>query len=273
MIHRASTTGKTTSNARLPRHRICALTTLAICTACILLLGPTSVMSNAPKEPSSTMPAPGGGNRFGPRNRSDMREPGAPRPPMLQPPPTSQERDEVIEFFRANTKTRMQMFDQLPEGRSAKNRMLQMMTERYRRLQRIKTDDPAVYDLMLSQMVLQDEALGLLRKQRPPNQEDGANKEEREQELRQKVRQLVDVMLQERQKRVERLEKMLADQKSNLEQDVANPDKLVDQHLAQMKADLDELRKVWPGGRRGMGMGGPERRPPPASSQQAEQGR
>jgi hypothetical protein len=250
------------TDSNRPR-RTRALATLMICTACMLTLGPASVSSSAPREAATTMPVPGG-DRFGPRRERD----GGQRPPPsapMQPPPTTQERDEVIEFFRTNMKTRMFAFDQMPEGRPAKNRMLQMMTERYRRLQRIKADDPVVYDLMVSQMSLQDDALSIMRDQRNPNI-DAAKRDELEQQLRDKVKQLIDVTLKERRQRVERLEKMLQEQKARLEQDEANPGALIDQHLKQMKTDAAEFRSLWPGRRGGgPGMGGAERRPQPTT--------
>ncbi|MBC8106152.1 MAG: hypothetical protein H7Z14_06145 [Anaerolineae bacterium] len=260
-------TSKTGTSNR--KRRVGALVTLAICTACILTLGPASIVSSAPQEASSTTKT-SGSPRFGPRERAD-RGRGAPHPQQSQPP-TTQEREEVIEFFRTNMKNRMSVFDRLPDGQPAKNRMLQMMTERYRRLQRTKAQDPTVYELMVSQMVLQDEALSLLQDQRN-SQNDATKREALEQELRDKVKQLINDTLQERRKRVEHLEQMLKDQKSRLELDEAHPDALVSQHLKQLKTDIDEMRKIWPGRRAG-GMGMGERRPsPPTTDLTTEQGR
>jgi hypothetical protein len=167
-------------------------------------------------------------------------------------------------------KNRLRFFDMLPDNRPAKLRLTQMMVDRYRRLQRVKADDPVVYDLMVQQMVLQDEALGLLQQQRGAR-DDPARFEALQGELRQKVRQLIDVSLQERQKRVEKLEQMLQEQKARLAQDQANPEALVDQHMATLKSDVDEVRKLM-GGRRGMGGGMIGGRHPPAT-ERADEGR
>ena len=234
-----------------------------------MLVRPSAGLSNEQKgalknSPAATMPAPGGprhGDDRDDRDGPDFR-PREPRGDQFRGPPTTQEREEAIEFFRQHMKYRMQIFDRLPEGRPARARMMQMMMERYRRLQRVRMEDSAMFDLMLAQMQLQDNALDVMQQQR----EQRANQEEVDRlqgVLREKVKQIIELSLQERQARIDRLEKQLAEQKARLEQDLANPEALVDQHMLQMRQDADEVRKI----RQNMGLGGPGRfGPPPRQS-------
>jgi len=239
--------------------------TLAIVSACcIVLAGPVAVTSSAPRDPAATTPSPRGpmGNRDGRGGPDAMNRDGRDgrEPRDLPRAPTTQERDEAVEFFRQHMKFRMRIFDQLPDGRPVKARMMQMMMERYRRLQRARMEDSTMFDLMLQQMELQDDALSLLQQQRRTA---GDEYDRIQGELRGKVRQIIDLSLQERQKRIERLEKQLADQKARLEQDMANPDALADQHVQQMRNDADEVGRIRQSlGIRGGGFGGgPPRQP------------
>lgn len=243
------------------------LKVLAVWASCIVLVGPVAMTSSAPRdrEPASTMPVPRGpiGARDGRDGRDGREGPeGVTRDREMSRFPTTQERDEAIEFFRQHMKFRMRIFDLLPDGRPVKNRMMQMMMERYRRLQRARMEDATMFDLMLQQMQLQDDALELLQRQRRTAGDQEAY-DRLQGELRQKVRQIIDLSLQERQKRIERLEKQLADQKARLEQDLANPDGLVDQHLQQMRNDADEVGQIRQKlGIRGGGFGPAPQRPP-----------
>ena len=247
------------------RHRIGSIAVLLVCGACAVLLGPapslsdeSDVSSAAPaSSPPTTAPSSddqdrsdGATDRPAMRGRREVRD-GGPRlrrPGMPPPPPntgagapTTQERDEAIEFFRTHFPTRMLNYGRLPEGRPAKQRMAQMLVERYRRLQQMKTDDPPMYDLMMQQMRLQDEALTI---QRQSFRAEGEMKAQFDSQLRDKVRELIEVSLQERQRRIDRLERQLQDQKRRLEHDMANPDALIDQHIQNMTNDADEVRKI-----------------------------
>src|SRR5215212_2994032 len=106
---------RSTRQRSIGRHRIGAIVTLLICTACVLLMGPQSVLSNAPKDPSpSALSA--SDMRAGPRERRESRESRessgfASAPGPMMPPPTTQERDDAADFFRAQMPVRMKFFD------------------------------------------------------------------------------------------------------------------------------------------------------------------
>ena len=224
--------------------------TLSFTTAAcaLILMGPLPVSSSAPKSPAgaaATTPAPGGPSD----RRESARDPHDNQPPQRDSvrdqfrAPTTQERDEAIEFFRQHMKFRMSILEQVPEGRPVRHRMMQMMMDRYRRLQRARMEDATMFDLMLEQMHLQDDALRLLQEQRF-NRNDQPTVDRLEEELRVKVRQIIDLSLQERQKRITRLEQQLADQKTRLEQDLANPDSLVERQVTQMRNDADDFGRI-----------------------------
>jgi hypothetical protein len=171
-----------------------------------------------------------------PREQREQREQRDPREMRPRPPElTEQELEDVLAFMREYLPNRFEMFEQLSPSQQARSVFLRNLTQRYRNLQRMKEQDASVYNAMLQHMQLQDEVFGLMRDARFGD-EDAQGK------LREKVKELVMLSLEEREKRVQSLERSLEQEKKRLAADKADPDAAVERRLRQMRDEADDVR-------------------------------
>jgi hypothetical protein len=185
----------------------------------------------AEARPPASAPGPRGPMSIGPAGRFG-------RPGTMFPPLSQQEIQETATFFRDHAPNRYALFEQLDEG-FPRRRVLRVMVNRYRQIQRFKDNDQEMYNLAVKQFELQDEAFGIIRNVAGTGNPDA----ETLSKLRDKVKELAQLGLKEREKRVERLERMLAEEKSRLEADKADPDALVDRQLRQIRNEADEVKR------------------------------
>lgn len=198
------------------------------------ITAPSVVVAADVKAPSASAPGPRGPMQLGPAGPGRFgRGQGA-----MFPPPSQQEVQDTVNFFRDHAPNRYALFEQLDEGRP-RFRVLRVMVNRFRQVQRFKDNDPELYNLAVKQFELQDEAFGMIRNVAGPGNPDA----ETLSKLRDKVRELAQLGLKEREKRVERLEKMLAEEKTRLDADKADPDALVDRQLRQIRNEADEVKR------------------------------
>ena len=117
--------------------------------------------------------------------------------------------------------------NQMPEG-EWKERIKASLTQRYRALRLLESRDPETFEQRLVQLGIEDEALRLV------STFGGADEAQREairDDLRTRAARLVELDLQERQRRVQRLEDELKKQKDALDRDTGGRDGLVDKRV------------------------------------------
>ncbi len=204
-------------------------------------------------KPPSTAPS-GTGRQRGerPRGRGDdgMFNPGrngganadapADRERGRQIQMTMQEADEARNFARDHAPIRYAFYDMLPEG-PARFRVLRTFVQRYRLLQSLKEESPEIYAINLQRFEAEDNALGLARNARSATAP--AEVAAAKSKLQEKVALIVDLNLQERQKRIDKLETRLTEEKQHLLRDQGNVDELIAKEVAQYTSIVDDLRR------------------------------
>jgi hypothetical protein len=168
----------------------------------------------APKSPHpETPPGPRSDGDLSAREVTDMLSDGM-----------RNDRQEMLSFFEKHTPERFKTFSMFREGGARRARLMEFMTRRYAQLQRTRDNDAKLYELMVQQMEIPQK------------------------ELRENVRKLIDLTLQERQRRIELLEQSLSEQKAQLEKDRSNIDDLVDEHITKLVEDskrfIDRLKDL-----------------------------
>ena len=149
--------------------------------------------------------------------------------PGDQRAPRPNEWVEVQLFMNRYSPRRQFALDQLPDGEK-KESIKKFVFARYRSLQSLQRRDPTGFEQRLAQLVIEDEIFGVV------SGWGAAGEEERgklKQTLRDKVARLVDIDLQERQRRVEWLKRELAQQSRELEQDQGGRDDLIERRATR----------------------------------------
>jgi hypothetical protein len=141
---------------------------------------------------------------------------------------TPEEINTALDFFRANSPNRMSVFKLLPEDSLPRRRIANELTRRYRTIQNFKESSPDLYELLVAQVKLRDDAFKLAR--------DGDTAA-----LHDKASQIVEVTLKTRQIRLDLLEKELSQQKEQLASDESDQTKLVGDEVSRVKDDADRL--------------------------------
>ena len=145
-------------------------------------------------------------------------------------PPRPQEWEETQSFMRQFAPRRHAAVEQMPEG-SAKESVKKFLFARYRSLRAVQRRDPAGFEQRLAQLRVEDQIFGILSDWTGSDEEQ-ARRQLRE-TLRTQVAQLVDLDLQERQRRVEWLKRELAEKSQELDQDTRQRDALVERRVAR----------------------------------------
>jgi hypothetical protein len=143
--------------------------------------------------------------------------------------PRQHEWEETQAFMQRYASRRHAAIEQMPDGES-KESMKRFWFARVRSLQSLQRRDPAGYEQRLTQLRIEDQIFGVISDWTGV---DDADREQLRDTLRGQVTQLVDLDLQERQRRVEWLKKELADQSEQLDKDRKQHDALVDKRVAR----------------------------------------
>jgi len=149
------------------------------------------------------------------------------RPDQRSPRP--HEWEEVQAFMQRFAPRRYVALEQMPEGES-KEQMKRFWFARFRSLQALQKRDVAAYEQRLSQLRVEDQIFGIVSDWSPATDSTGQQLRET---LRGQVTQLVDLDLQERQRRVEWLKRELAEQSEQLDRDLKQRDNLVEQRVSR----------------------------------------
>jgi hypothetical protein len=148
--------------------------------------------------------------------------------------PTEGEMQAAEQFLKDELPTRYELFAQLPQASPMRQRVLEFMTIKYRVLLRVKDQDPEMYEQLLKEAKLEDEAMKLALDVRHGDAS-------AESKLHEKARELVDLSLQNRQARIDRLEQQLSNQKEQLARDMERRDEKIDEKANALRKDFNRL--------------------------------
>jgi len=184
---------------------------------------------------------PGGGGYgqgFGPGGGGSMRRRG-----WIDPAEWTQ----AEAFMKENSPRRWAAFEKIPGDNPHRLTVMRAFYGRYRMLQGLRDEDPALYDLRMKRLKLEDNVFGLVWDLKHEDAPDV--KQKIQTELKAQVVELVDVGIQERGRRIERLETALKDEKERFAKDQNNRDGLVKEQLDRILKDDngDPMRPPSPG--------------------------
>lgn len=154
--------------------------------------------------------------------------------------PRGQEWKETQDFMRRYTPRRQNALDEMAEG-DKKESIKRFVFARFRGLQSIQRQDPAGYQQRLAQLQIEDDIFGLLADW------GGAAEADQQQlvdDLRTQVRRLVELDLQERQRRVDALKIELEEQIESLEKDRGQFGMLVERRVSRF-TEWARQRAAW----------------------------
>lgn len=184
-----------------------------------------------PAQQSEERPDPGGRTAVGDspgRNRDGFR-PGQMEPrrdqdlPVFRPL-SPEEHDQALEFARTNMPNFTEVWEQLPPER--RKRMPPRMQYGFRTLlDAQKQEDQRLYEVLVRQMKLRDELIALFREPRNNRSPEV---------VRTKTREAVSLWIEQRELRIEQMEKALQNEKQRLAEDKAQPDRLIDQQRRRL---------------------------------------
>jgi hypothetical protein len=216
------------------------------------------LLSYAQQEPTAPLPTPTPTSQ--PADDAKLPPPSlwrGPGPRMRAPAtePTEQELQQVSAFMQQYSPNRWQAFQQLPRNGPLRRGITRFVFGHWRRLQDLKQMDPALYDLRLRQVQLEDQLFGLLTPLKT-----AAAREAKRAELRPIVQEDVEIGLKERAQRIERLQTLLQREQEKLAADQKDRDAIVDRRVESLVKQGIGFRPSGPGGM-GEGPGrGPGRR-------------
>ncbi len=145
--------------------------------------------------------------------------------------PTEEQWREAVEFMREYSGNRWGTIS----GPAGERPMVRRrIWARYEHLQRLREEDPRLYELRLEQLRLEDQVFGLV------NEFHHATSEEQSGEVRARLRgrigEWVRHGLDERQRRIDRLQRLLEEERARLEADEKRVDALIDERLNDVLA-------------------------------------
>lgn len=150
------------------------------------------------------------------------------------------------DFFRTYSRRRAEAIRALPQEKQERVRGL--ITARYGGIWLIETQNPKLFDLKIKQVQAEDDIFGL----KGELAENPGKGDQIRAELRKKVEELVELRMDERKQRIERLKKQLGDEEKQLKEDQAKKEKMVEkQYERVLDAPTLETMPDRPGGGRG----------------------
>jgi hypothetical protein len=205
--------------------------------------------------PVGGYPGPGGGTGAGPvhGNRASERGWG---------PVTRDEQERALEFAEKHMPLLFNLIEETPAGSMRHRRLMRFAIERHRWLQRIERDQPDLYDATLSRLRSQDELFELARQYLETAEAERAEVRER---LAGKMREVVEDIIGERQRRIENLKQMLEREVQQLERDRQNIDALTQERTERLLGEFSDNRPGGPPGEPTPSFEGGPSAPPPGA--------
>ncbi|HEV7301204.1 MAG TPA: hypothetical protein VGN72_17695 [Tepidisphaeraceae bacterium] len=161
--------------------------------------------------------------------------PGGERPGLGRfSPPTDEEWQQIEAFAAENSPRRLTRLQQMRETQDPALRAVQnFLVTRYRALQAMKQHDPDLYARRLEGLKVEDKVFGAV--------EDGAGaadaSPDQKQALREDVRLLVTMNLEEREERINRMAEFLEAQRLKLLEDKGREEELTEEKMAEIERD------------------------------------
>ena len=153
-------------------------------------------------------------------------------------PYTQQEWDDMMDFMQTNAPTRWHILATLPLAPNAPVRLDAM--RKWRNYVFTRDHFPDVADQLLKRFRLEDDLFALTLDAQSSGEVDSASIRDR---IRSKIAEIVQLDFSERQTRIDKLEKMLDEEKSRLAADQASFDKIINQRTDQIMTRLDRLSR------------------------------
>jgi len=139
-------------------------------------------------------------------------------------------------FAKEHFPNRYAAFEAIGDERPMRWMFTRRIVSQWRRLVQLQDQQPEMFETVMREQKLMDDAFGLSREAR-----DG--KSGADDKLRAKVVEIVENQLKDRKARIEKLEKALQDQKDQLAKDQNRKDELVDQRIEQLEKDTKPIRE------------------------------
>ncbi len=147
---------------------------------------------------------------------------------------TQEETDAAIKFFMEHSPIRMNAYKELNENSQVRRNVTQALVRTYRPIQNFHEQNTDLYNLLVKQIALRDEAFALA-----VSAEKGDK--DAEEKLHAKAEEIVDVSLKARSQRLEILQQQLTAQQNKLAEDQANESGQVDTELNEIRSDEQRL--------------------------------
>jgi hypothetical protein len=160
--------------------------------------------------------------------------------------PSDEEWDEIVEFMKANSPVRLEMYDKVVETFKGSNSdrpingARRRIAGRYRDLMTMKERHPDMFEFALKQTVLEDQILGTMREIR-----DGGENEARAGKFRDLVTAYVDNFLNEREARLKKLREMVERETKTIDKDRASMDELIQKQSERFEKEMSRLLDFW----------------------------
>jgi hypothetical protein len=156
----------------------------------------------------------------------------------LVPPPTQQEWDQMMNFLEVNSPARWRVLSTVDLPLNAPVR--RDAIRRWRNYNFTREHFPDVADLLIKRIRLEDDLFALTLDAQSSGEMESASIREK---IRSKIQEIVQLDFSERQTRIDKLQKMLEQEKSKLAADQATEDKIIEQRTNQIMGRLDRVAR------------------------------
>jgi hypothetical protein len=144
--------------------------------------------------------------------------------------PTTSEWEDISAFMKEHSPERFKALSNLPEGR-ARTSLVALATRNYRNLLRMRNEQPDVAQLMMDRVELEDQIFKLANQLKSAKNQADRQSDTDKKLLQQKIGELLDMNIKERQLRISKLEKTLQNEQTQLAEDSKNRDELIERRL------------------------------------------
>ena len=151
-------------------------------------------------------------------------------------PGTLADWESIAPFMKVHSQNRLKFINGLSDG-PTKFSMMNNMVRVSRNLERLDREDPDLSHIVTKRVELEDQVFGLANDLRTA---DSVEADQIKQTLEQKVADLVDTNMNERQLRIDRLKKTLNVEEQNLARDRDQSDKLIADRIQRI---MDEAQR------------------------------
>lgn len=145
---------------------------------------------------------------------------------------SEEELEDIAAFMREFAPARWAAMESLPDSGAVRRSVMVYVVARWRHLQVLREEDTQLYDIKVQQMTVEDAIYGLLARTRTP-----AEREPLRKSLREKVTELVNLGLKEREHRIERLRQALKVEEDRLAKDQATTGRTVERRVDAFVTD------------------------------------